>query len=240
MSPPPAQLVMPPVPGTDPSLLFFGATRDLARAYDTYSLSSSSTDSDTAASILGHQAIIGYQTMAYGDQQDAAGAGGQAAGGSMKDRMCPNMRGCWSFSWEAYSLKTSDKAVLFRRICMYVILGIRTAMSVIGVVRDIVHAQIVSLILGIILGVIGFFFIAWCLAVIGQSEGRRKVLGIMVGRWHFDIFLLVTAFIHAALLVGSFFGLGSAGGHATWLIMWLLIFLVAWIGTWPAEQESHV
>ncbi|GJC83305.1 hypothetical protein ColLi_06143 [Colletotrichum liriopes] len=242
MSPHPSQLMMPPVPGTDPSLLFFGATRDLVRTYDTHSTSSSSSssfDSDSAAPILGYQPISGYQTMAHGDQQGAAAAG-QAPGGSMKDRMCPNMRGCWSFSWEAYSLKTSDKAVLFRRICMYVILGTRTAMSVIGVVRDIVHAQVASFILGIILGVIGFFFIAWCLAVIGQAEGRRKVLGIMVGRWHFDIFLLVTAFIHAALLVGSFFGLGSAGGYATWLIMWLLIFLVAWIGTWPAEQESHV
>ncbi|KAK6213489.1 hypothetical protein QIS74_09491 [Colletotrichum tabaci] len=246
-----SQLIMPPVPGNDPSL-FYGDTSDLARVYDTLSIasywSSDPSDHESALPILGHhQTIVGYQTMAQTDHQGAAAtaasatqAQAQGGGGSLKDRMCPNMRGCWSFSWEAYSLKTADKAVLFRRICMYVILGIRTAMSVIGVVRDIIHARVAGFIIGIILGVIGFFFIAWCLAVIGQAEGRRKVLGVMVGRWHFDVFLLVTAFIHAALLIGSFFGLGSAGGHATWLIMWLLIFLVAWIGTWPAEQESYV
>ncbi|KAF6821747.1 hypothetical protein CMUS01_11360 [Colletotrichum musicola] len=167
-------------------------------------------------------------------------AGAGAGGGSFKDRTCPNMRGCWSFSWEAYSLKTSDKAALLRRICMIIILAIRTAMSVLSIVRDIIASQIVSLIIGIILAVIGFLFIAWCLACIGQAEGRRKVLGIMVGRWHLDVFLLVIAFIHAALLIGSFFGLGSAGGYATWLIMWLLIFGVAWVCTWPAEQETYV
>ncbi|WYZ42432.1 hypothetical protein EsH8_VI_000131 [Colletotrichum jinshuiense] len=118
--------------------------------------------------------------MSNNEQQGSGAATGAAQGGSFKDRNCPNMRGCWSFSWEAYSLKTADKTVLLRRICMYIILGIRTALSVIGVVRDIIHAQVASFILGIILGVIGFFFIAWCLAVIGQAEGRRKVLGIMV------------------------------------------------------------
>ncbi|KAF4892275.1 hypothetical protein CGCF415_v013055 [Colletotrichum fructicola] len=167
------------------------------------------------------------------------GAAAPAASGSFKDRNCPNMRGCWSFSWEAYSLKTSDKQALLRRICMYIILGIRTALSILSIVRDIIAGRVVSWIIGIILAVLGFFFIAWCLAVIGQAEGRRKVFGIMLGRLHFDIFLLVTAFIHAALLVGSFFGLGSGGGYATWLIMWLLIFGVAWICTWPAEPESY-
>ncbi|TKW48893.1 hypothetical protein CTA1_4417 [Colletotrichum tanaceti] len=250
MAPPSSQLIMPPVPGNDPSL-FYGATSDLTRLCDTHSIESywssdpsDDDDDESALPILGHrQTIAGYQTMAQTDHQGAAAPATQTAhggGGNVKDRMCPNMRGCWSFSWEAYSLRTADKAVLFRRICMYVILGIRTALSVIGVVRDITHARVAGFIIGIILGVIGFFFIAWCLAVIGQAEGRRKVLGVMVGRWHFDIFLLVTAFIHAALLVGSFFGLGSAGGYATWLIMWLLLFLVAWIGTWPAEQESYV
>ncbi|KAK1964124.1 hypothetical protein LY78DRAFT_583212 [Colletotrichum sublineola] len=230
---------MPPVPGTDPCLLSFSAANSLSRASDTRSLSaffsSSSDDSngDRTIPILGHHHGVGpgYQTMTHGDQQ--------GGGGSLKDRMCPNMRGCWSFSCEAYSLNTADKAVLFRRICMYITLGTRTAVSVLGVVGGIAHDRVLGAILGIVLGVVGFLFIAWCLAVIGQAEGRRKVLGIMVGRLHFDIFLLVAAFIHAALLIGSFVGLGTSGGQAAWLIMWLLIFLVAWIGTWPAEQESY-
>ncbi|KAK1987280.1 hypothetical protein LZ30DRAFT_580349 [Colletotrichum cereale] len=238
---------MPPVPGIDPpALLCLGASGGLPRVYDTRSLSSAfsssssaDSDGDSTTPILGHhRAALGYQTMTPGDHQGAAG--GQAQDRGLKDRMCPNMRGCWSFSWDAYSLKTADKAVLFRRVCMYVTLGTRTAMSVVGVIGDVAHNRVVGAVLGIVLGVLGFLFIAWCLAVIGQAEGRRKVLGVMVGRWHFDIFLLLAAFIHAALLVGSFVGLGTAGGQATWLIMWLLIFLVAWIGTWPAEQESYV
>ncbi|OLN97019.1 hypothetical protein CCHL11_02030 [Colletotrichum chlorophyti] len=179
--------------------------------------------------------------LANGDQAGGNGAGTAPVQGSgFKERNCPNMRTCWSFSWEAYSLRISDSTTLVRRICMYIILAIRTALSIIGIVRDIIHSQVASFILGLILGIIGFFFIAWCLAVIGQADGRRKVLGIMIGRWHLDIFLIVTAFIHGLILIGSFLGLGSAGGHATWLIMWLLIFGVAWICTWPAEPESHV
>ncbi|KAL0938449.1 uncharacterized protein CTRU02_205059 [Colletotrichum truncatum] len=163
-----------------------------------------------------------------------------AKGGSFKDRNCPNMRNCWSFSWEAYSLKTSDKTVLLRRICMYIILGIRTALSILSIASDIIHGNVAGWIIGIILAILGFFFIAWCLAVIGQAEGRRKVLGIMLNRVHFDIFLLVTAFIHAIILVSTFFGLGNAGSYVIWLILWLLIFAVAWICNWPAEPESSV
>ncbi|KAK1595552.1 uncharacterized protein LY79DRAFT_577925 [Colletotrichum navitas] len=245
MAPPPSQLMMPPVPGTDPGLLYLGATSSLSRAYDTGSFSSafSSTDSDgdSTAPILGnHRAALGYQAMTHGGEQNAAAGNEQSRGGSLRDRACPNMRGCRSFLWEAYSLNAADKAVLFRRVCMYITLGTRTAMSVIGVVGDIAHDRVLGAVLGIVLGVIGFLFVAWCLAVIGQAEGRRKVLGVMLGRLHFDLFLLVVALVHAALLVGSFVGLGTSGGQATWLIMWLLIFLVAWIGTWPAEEESYL
>ncbi|KAK8123937.1 hypothetical protein PG999_003855 [Apiospora kogelbergensis] len=148
----------------------------------------------------------------------AAGGGGAGAGGSWKDRNCPNMRTCWAFSWSAYGLATSDKAQLCRRLCMWAILLVRTAMSVWGIVRDALGGRIVSVIIFSILGVLGFFFIAWCLAQIGEARGRRKVLGVMVGRWHFDIFLAVFAVIHVGLLVGaafSQFGLGIS-----WLIMW--------------------
>ena len=40
--------------------------------------------------------------------------------------------------------------------------------------------RLVSLILGTIFAVIGFFFIAWCLAVIGDAQGYRKVFGFSV------------------------------------------------------------
>ncbi|KAK2025930.1 hypothetical protein LX32DRAFT_695980 [Colletotrichum zoysiae] len=249
MAPSPSQLMMPPVPGTDPALLYFGATGGLSRAYDTRSLSSafsssstSDSDGDSTAPILSnYRATLGYQTVTRGGRQGAVAAGGkQARGTSLKDRMCRNVRGFWSFSLKAYSLKTTDKAVVSRRVCMYVTLGTRTAISVVGVVGDIARDRVLGAVLGVVLGVVGFLFVAWCLGVVGQAEGRRKVLGAMVKRLHFDVFLFVAAFIHAALLVGGFVGLGTSGSQVAWLIMGLLIFLVAWIGTWPAEQESYL
>lgn len=70
--------------------------------------------------------------------------------------------------------------MLARRICMIAILGIRTAISIIAIIRDVWGARIVNLIVGSILAVLGFLFIAWCLAKIGDAKGHRKVLGIRV------------------------------------------------------------
>lgn len=121
----------------------------------------------------------------------------QTSGESWKDRNCPGMRTCWSFSVDSFSLNTSDKAVLARRICMLAVLGVRTAMSVLSIILEAFGIHLVGLIIGIILGLIGFFFIAWCLARIGDAEGSRKVLGARIvscGRsLHFcSLFLLLT------------------------------------------------
>lgn len=97
---------------------------------------------------------------------------------SWKDRNCPGMRSCWSFSLSSFNLATSDKAVLARRICMLVILGLRTAISVWDAVQSAIRIQIGWLIVNIIFGVIGFLFIAWCLAKIGEAQGYRRVLGV--------------------------------------------------------------
>ncbi|KAF1992768.1 hypothetical protein P154DRAFT_452051 [Amniculicola lignicola CBS 123094] len=160
--------------------------------------------------------------------------------GNFRDRNCPNIRTCWHFDINSYSLRTSDPALLARRVCMIAVLGIRTAISVLKVIYYAARPDIVWIILSVILGVIGFFFIAWCLAKIGDAKGDRMVLGMRVGRWHFDVFLLVAALIHVGILVGFFFGLGVAGTAGTWTAMWLLIFAVAWIATWDAEPNSQV
>ena len=97
-----------------------------------------------------------------------------------KDRNCPGMRGCWSFSLSSFSLATSDKAVLARRICMIVILGLRTAINIWDIVVSAITLQLGWLIVGIILGVLGFLFIAWCLARIGEATGYRRVLGARI------------------------------------------------------------
>ncbi|KAK7917995.1 hypothetical protein PG985_009869 [Apiospora marii] len=168
------------------------------------------------------------------------GNGSAGAGGSWKDRNCPNMRTCWAFSWEAYSLKTSDKAQLGRRICMWLILLVRTAMSILGIVRDALWGHIVSVIVFSILAVLGFFFIAWCLAQIGEVRGRRRVLGLMVGRLHFDIFLALFGIIHLGIFIAAIFPHAQVGLSVLWLVLWAAIFAVAWIATWPAEQDSQV
>lgn len=105
------------------------------------------------------------------------------AGQTWKQRNCPGMRSCWTFSLSSYSLKTSDTAVLARRICMITILGLRTAMSVLAIIYDAYGRRLVSFILGVILAVLGFLFIAWCLAVIGEMKGYRKVLGARIVRF---------------------------------------------------------
>ena len=94
-----------------------------------------------------------------------------------KDRNCPGMRGFWEFSLSSYSLRTSDKAVLARRICMIAVLGCRTAISIIGILYNVFTLRLVSLILGVIFAVLGFVFVGWCLAKIGEAEGERVVFG---------------------------------------------------------------
>lgn len=61
---------------------------------------------------------------------------------------------------------------------MLVILGVRTAISVWDVVWSAIKIQIGWLIINIVFGVVGFIFIAWCLAKIGEVQGYRRVLGV--------------------------------------------------------------
>jgi len=111
-------------------------------------------------------------------------------GHSWKDRNCPNARGCWSFSLSSYSLKTSDKVILARRICMLAILGVRTALSILSIIWEAWGRRIVSFVLGSILAVLGFFFIAWCLVQIGDAKGYRKVLGMRIVSYSFLVDML--------------------------------------------------
>ncbi|KAF2184226.1 hypothetical protein K469DRAFT_688728 [Zopfia rhizophila CBS 207.26] len=164
-----------------------------------------------------------------------------SSGASWKDRNCPNMRSCWDISLQSYSLHTSDKAILSRHICMILILLVRLCLSILSVVGNAWGSAIVSFVLGSILAVLGFLFIAWCLAKIGEAQGHRRVLGMRVGRWQFDIFLLICAVIHVLMLVGYFFGFTGVKLSSTWTLMWLIIFTAAWVATWVPEcPESNV
>lgn len=156
-------------------------------------------------------------------------------------RLCPGARFCWSFSWEAWSLQTNgDYGLLTRRICMWVTLAVRTMTSVLGLVFSLYGGSIGGFVIGTVFTVLGFFFIAYCLAGIGNVQGTRRVLGISMGRWHYDIFLLGSAAIHVALIFIVFFLRSSIGFMITWYGMWLLIFATFWTTTWTPEQQSYV
>ncbi|KAI1372547.1 hypothetical protein F4677DRAFT_247507 [Hypoxylon crocopeplum] len=155
-----------------------------------------------------------------------------------RERNCPGFRGCWHFSWESYSLATDEKAVLARRLCMITTLGVRTALSILGVFFRAYSGSIGGMVVGSILAVLGFLFVAWCLAHIGEATGTWKVFGINVGRWHLDIFLFASALIHIGIILGFFTGMGNIGFLVSWYGMWILIFAVSWITTWTPEQPG--
>ena len=100
---------------------------------------------------------------------------------TFKERNCPNMRTCWHFSFKSYNPRhTPDKQTLFRRISMIFILSLRTAMSVLALIFAIIRMNIASIVVDTILGVLGFWFIAWCLATIGDAVGERRVFGKLI------------------------------------------------------------
>jgi hypothetical protein len=96
------------------------------------------------------------------------------------DRNLGAARTCWDFSWEAYSIRTDERAVLWRRLCMWTILGVRTLSSVVFVLGRVFTGDVLGVISHTISGLISFFFIAWCLAQIGEAEGSRTVFNIAV------------------------------------------------------------
>ncbi|KAF2756547.1 hypothetical protein EJ05DRAFT_67417 [Pseudovirgaria hyperparasitica] len=156
----------------------------------------------------------------------------------MSSRLCPNARFCWNFEWSSYTLSNADSATLARRVCMIVILALSTTIDAFTAFFALKGMHLVSFVLDVILGVLGFFFIAWCLVQIGELRGVRIVLGKTLTRSHFDVFLGVMAVYHVGLLVGLFTGLMLLGVTGTGLVAWLLIFAAAWIATWTPEYGS--
>ena len=102
---------------------------------------------------------------------------------SWKQRNCPHMRTCWHFKPSSYSLAhCPDKRTWMRRIAMIVILLFRTAMSALSIFSAVRSGNIAAIVIYSILAVLSLWFIAWCLAVIGDAVGERKVLGVLIVR----------------------------------------------------------
>ncbi|KAK8108141.1 uncharacterized protein PG998_010154 [Apiospora kogelbergensis] len=162
-------------------------------------------------------------------------------GVSWQARNCPNARFCWPFDWGSWTLDTGgDAPALLRRVCMWITLAARTALAVFSLVFLFVGFHVSSFVVNIILDVLGFFFIAWCLARIGDAVGERRVMGTLVGRWHFDLFLIGSAAVHIVMIATVFVYKSRLGFLTSWYGMWILIFAVAWIAGWAPEGTSYV
>ncbi|KAK8076934.1 hypothetical protein PG996_003104 [Apiospora saccharicola] len=125
----------------------------------------------------GVRTIHDYPTSSGTLPPRPAGQGGV----SWQQRNCPNARFCWPFDWSSWSLDTGgDAPALMRRLCMWVTLATRTALAVVSLIFLFAGFEIGSFIIQCIFDVLGFFFIAWCLARIGDAVGERRVMGTLV------------------------------------------------------------
>lgn len=106
----------------------------------------------------------------------------EAAPDSWIQRTCPNYRPCWPFSWESFRLdiEQHDRVLLIRRLSMWATLTARVIFNFLSVRRALFSLSVGDFVFRLIISLIDFFFIAQCLAKIGDAVGRRKVAGMMV------------------------------------------------------------
>jgi hypothetical protein len=157
-----------------------------------------------------------------------------------QNRLCPNAQACWpGVTFEAFSPFNCEGNTpkLMRRLCMSGVLAIRTGSSILSLILYSYRRHIAGFVISIILAVLGFFFVAWCLKEIGNMSGQRRVFGKLVGRWHYDIFLLVNLVVHVGILVFVVLKIPIAASDTLWILMWLAMFAAAWVATWPAEND---
>ncbi|RDW57300.1 hypothetical protein BP5796_12750 [Coleophoma crateriformis] len=149
-------------------------------------------------------------------------------------------RGFWTFSLSSYSIvHTPDGAARVRHIAMVTILLLRSAMSGLSILSAVIKGNIASIVIYSLLAVLGLWFTATCLAIIGDAEGDKRIKGVVVKRWHFDAFLGACVVIHAGLIIAWFFGLSGWGLELTSIAMWLAILGVAWIAGWQPELPTY-
>jgi uncharacterized membrane protein len=118
------------------------------------------------------------------------------------------------------------------------VLAIRTGSSILGLVLRSYRHDLASFIIDIILAIIGFFFVTWCLKEIGNMSGHRRVFGKIVSRWHYDIFLLANLVVHVGILIGVVLMMPFAASQTLWISMWLAMYGAAWVATWPPVSDD--
>jgi len=91
------------------------------------------------------------------------------------------MRSFWTFSLSSYSIiHTPDGAARMRHIAMVTILLLRTGMSALSILSAVIKGNIANIVIYSLLAVLGLWFTATCLAIIGDAKGDNRVKGIIV------------------------------------------------------------
>lgn len=91
------------------------------------------------------------------------------------------MKRFWTFSLSSYSVtQTPDGAARIRHICMIIILTLRTASSGLSIFAAITKGKIAETIIYSLLAVLGLWFTATCLAIIGDAPGNTRIRGFLI------------------------------------------------------------
>jgi hypothetical protein len=91
------------------------------------------------------------------------------------------LRGFWTFSLSSYSIiHTPSGAARARHIAMVTILLLRTGMSALSILSAVVKGNIAGIVIYSLLAILGLWFTATCLAIIGDAEGDKPLKGFMV------------------------------------------------------------
>lgn len=103
----------------------------------------------------------------------------------------------WSSILDSWSLNAYNSTrTNIRRVCMWTILLLRTVVSFLMIFYFSFRNHLGSILGGIILLVLNFAFMVWCLAMIDGAEGYRNVLGLRVVSIH--------TYIHTDMVVSFF------------------------------------
>ncbi|KAK2610190.1 hypothetical protein N8I77_003642 [Diaporthe amygdali] len=150
--------------------------------------------------------------------------------GSWKSRNCLSLGeylSSWSFN--------GTWLTVARRFCMWAIIILRTVTNILAMAHNTLGSKIVSMICGVIIGIISFAFVFWCLTIIDRARGNRACwfCGLVVGRTHLDVFVIVNAILHLSLLA-SFWQLvlhTAVGFNIIWFALWVLIAFYGFLCT---------
>ncbi len=91
------------------------------------------------------------------------------------------LRRFFIFSPSSYNfIHTPDGQARVRRIVMIVILVLCSAMSALNIMSAVIKGNVVGIVIYSLLAILGFWFTATCLAIIGNAAGYRHYSGQVI------------------------------------------------------------